>query len=49
MNELDIMKIKRYTCEQYNKEHGKLTKSKRAYKCDYYGAWGCGLYRVKKK
>jgi len=49
MSELDKIKVKHYTCEQCNKEHGKLTKSKRAYKCDYCGAWGCDLYIVKKE
>jgi len=49
MNELDKIKVKHYTCEQCNKEHGKLTKNKRAYKYDYCGAGGCDLYIVKKK
>lgn len=42
-------KVKRFTCEKCNPIHGKETKNKRAYHCDFCGNWEDKLYTVKSK
>jgi len=47
-NELNVVKKKRFTCENCNPIHGKRTTNKRALMCDYCRCWYCDLYLVKK-
>ena len=45
---IEDAKVKRFTCEKCNPIHGKLTKNKKVWRCDYCKAYCVPLYNVKK-